>query len=269
MSNSTVYKFRNWDNNFHRAILIHNKIYVPSVSELNDPFDFQLAIDFSLLNTDEKINQWLDHSMSDYLNTVQPSKTDWLKIETVRNNYKNSIKSDPKTFSQKYLYKVLEFHNKHLGILCLSEVWNNILMWTHYSHNHTGFCIGFNKESIKNSGFFGQGGAVNYCTNYPRINPLKWNENDLETMFIESHTKSYDWHYEKEYRFVKIWHPEIPTFQDRIFEFDDSLVNEVIVGFSISKDNEKEIRDLCCKKNIPIYKIQKSQDEFILERKLL
>jgi hypothetical protein len=32
---------------------------------------------------------------------------------------------------------------KRMGVLSLSEINDNILMWSHYSESHTGFCIEF------------------------------------------------------------------------------------------------------------------------------
>jgi hypothetical protein len=33
--------------------------------------------------------------------------------------------------------------NKNVGVLCLSEVRDSLLMWGHYTENHEGFVIGF------------------------------------------------------------------------------------------------------------------------------
>ncbi|MFH0926009.1 MAG: DUF2971 domain-containing protein [bacterium] len=36
--------------------------------------------------------------------------------------------------------------SKNLGVLSLSELNNDILMWAHYTENHSGFCIEFNRS---------------------------------------------------------------------------------------------------------------------------
>ena len=35
----TVYKYRDWNNVYHRKILFQQELYIPSASEFNDPFD--------------------------------------------------------------------------------------------------------------------------------------------------------------------------------------------------------------------------------------
>jgi hypothetical protein len=45
---------------------------------------------------------------------------------------------------------------KELGVVCLSEINNDILMWSHYADGHTGFCIEFERSEINPTGnFFG------------------------------------------------------------------------------------------------------------------
>lgn len=265
---TTLYKYRSWDNNFHRSILIHNKLYIPSIAELNDPFDFQLNLDFSLLDTDEKIEKYLTLSINDYLKTVQLTEDEILKLEKIRSDHKWSIQNDKVNYTKKISEQILSIYFKHFGVLCLSKVWNNILMWTHYSNNHCGFCIGFNKKKLNDLVFLGSHGPVNYSKKYPRIDPVKWNENVLSTMFIESHTKSIHWKYENEYRYTKIWHPETPTSKDRVYHFKNGLIDEVIIGLETTVDNENEIREICLRKNIPVYKVQKSDKDFVLRRSL-
>jgi hypothetical protein len=36
--------------------------------------------------------------------------------------------------------------NKNIGVLCLSEICDSLLMWGHYAENHEGFVIGFNQS---------------------------------------------------------------------------------------------------------------------------
>ena len=38
------------------------------------------------------------------------------------------------------------FLNLNIGILCLSEVRDSILMWGHYTDSHQGFVIGFDSD---------------------------------------------------------------------------------------------------------------------------
>lgn len=253
----TVYKFRDWNNNFHRSILIHNKIYVPSPKELNDPFDFQLKLDFNALNTQEKKERLITHLIKDCPANEKVVQHVIQMDKLIRN---------PAKFEQDFNSLVKYFSFKYYGVLCLSTCWSNILMWSHYSNSHTGFCIGFNNDKLADL-LLGNRGPINYpiAKKYPSIDPLDWFEKPINTAIILSHTKSFDWVYEKEYRHLKLWDYE-PSGQKRTFDFDGSIIDEIILGLNISIDNEKEIRTICESKNIPVFKIKKSDSQFVLER---
>lgn len=79
------------------------------------------------------------------------------------------------------------------GVLCLSDKWDNILMWSHYASEHRGFVIQFSGSDP----FFDQGlQKVRYSEERPLLGnrPDGWNSGDL---FV---TKSTDWEYEQEFR---------------------------------------------------------------------
>ncbi len=265
--NGTLYKYRCWNNNFHRAILIHNEIYLPLIEELNDPFDFQLKFDFSLLDTEAKIHKFFDLMVSGYIenNLLNSNQLNMLQYITINN--KDLIKNNPVEFANKYMPFVLDNNKKHFGILCLSKRWDSILMWSHYSENHTGFCVGFNKKKLIELNHF-ECGPVNYCCEYPLINPLEYKKS-LKESIKESFTKSIDWKYEQEFRLSKIWHPEIPTKAERLYQFKNNIIDEVIIGLNISRNNEKEIREICGQKKIPVFKMKKNDYQFTLTRDLL
>lgn len=78
------------------------------------------------------------------------------------------------------------------GCLSLSATCTNILMWSHYTKNHTGYVLGFNAGHE----FFGDSvTAVRYSSQRPKINPFEARHS--ADIF---YTKSADWSYEQEYR---------------------------------------------------------------------
>lgn len=93
-----------------------------------------------------------------------------------------------------------EEFNRHFGVLCLSELWDSILMWGHYAYSHEGFVVGFDtKHPFFNQrrspsdelGFLRQ---VRYQTSRPIVSlmssgALEWFE-----------TKADVWAYEREWR---------------------------------------------------------------------
>ncbi|KAB7615684.1 DUF2971 domain-containing protein [Amylibacter sp. SFDW26] len=90
-----------------------------------------------------------------------------------------------------------------VGMFCLSETNDNILMWSHYANNHKGIAIGFNSSHP----FFTEGTndldfklqEIKYSAKRPK------NTNDMKDGYKVFFQKSPDWKYEREWRmFAKL-----------------------------------------------------------------
>ena len=85
----------------------------------------------------------------------------------------------------------------------MSQIKDNILMWSHYANQHKGFCIGFVRKNDNLLGDITNTQPVEYDCNYPEVDPLDENGNYDHTMFTKMlFTKAKDWEYEKEWRLV-------------------------------------------------------------------
>jgi hypothetical protein len=90
---------------------------------------------------------------------------------------------------------------KRVGILCLTEVPDDILMWAHYACSHEGYVIEFDPEA---SFFHQQRSAQDEFrhlrpVNYSNIRPLLTFDNaDFKALL----TKSEHWAYEREWRIM-------------------------------------------------------------------
>ncbi|MFI5140357.1 MAG: efflux RND transporter permease subunit, partial [Sphingobacteriales bacterium] len=166
--------------------------------------------------------------------------------------------------SEARLYKD---QDERYGILSLSKRWDSILMWSHYSNNHKGYCIGFWEEKFRNSKLVSAGGPVMYNSddNYPQITPLN-SQDRMEKSFIETHNKAKDWQYEEEFRFLNNFYHEIPTVLDRTIQITDDFFAEIILGLQMSKENKDEIREIAKSKNIPVYEAVKVPFKFLVDR---
>ena len=83
-----------------------------------------------------------------------------------------------------------------VGVLCLSDVYDDILMWSHYADNHRGICLIFET----NYEFFANAIPVRYQQARPRVNQItQTTEQMLENAIF---TKSSAWAYEKEWRIL-------------------------------------------------------------------
>jgi len=258
-----VYKYRIWKSGSHKNLLLYNELYLASPKDFNDPFDCRIAPNFIDLTKKEK---------NDYIHDLAISKFE--ECENKGLNFENVLKDFEKRFDnpvefQRYSEKIVyNEQDNYYGILSLSCRWESILMWSHYSDFHRGFCVGFWEEKLRNTGFFGKAGIVTYDTKFPEIKPkvAKTPEDIIEKTFIQTHTKSEDWTYEAEYRLVQNYYPNEPKPFERIIQVPDDVFSEVILGINISKKDKDEIIEICKRKGIRVYQAIKKHFKFEIDR---
>lgn len=123
--------------------------------------------------------------------------------------------ANPNTFNDpfdcKCIYPITPIIDK-FRVFCSTPINNNILMWSHYSSEHKGYCFEYTKFSIVkemiNAPIDGIGiiGNVRYSKARPKTRPnkTKVSYTDLKFYIDATFTKFSGWSYEKEYRFVLI-----------------------------------------------------------------
>ena len=263
-----VYKYRTWTLPFHQGVLKKNEFFLSSPKDTNDPFDCRIPIDYTLLDTTDKIEAFArtvftGESGQEYI------RINGLDLKTEINKL-TILLLDPKglaSYNGTEAKSLFEFQDTNYGILSLSCKWNSILMWSHYSENHKGYCVGLNEDKLKRSDLFGMGGVVNYPTSesFPRLDPL---DGDLTNAFGETHTKAADWNYEAEYRLVQMF-METPTTEQRLRKVPDDYFEEIVIGLLTPEAHKKEIIELSKAKRIRIYQAIRVPGKFQLDRQEL
>jgi hypothetical protein len=116
------------------------------------------------------------------------------------------------------------------GVCCFSEKKDDILMWSHYSDSHKGFCLEFDT----NYDPFSKAKKVNYSFDFPIIDPLillpyndryKLSERKEEFMKMIT-TKFKCWEYEKEWR---IFHENV----DQRYGYETQSLTGIYFGSEI------------------------------------
>ena len=158
---------------------------------------------------------------------------------------------DLPSFRRKVVQVMMQIINR-VGILCLTEKMDNLLMWAHYSSNHTGFVIEFDEKHT----FFGQGRElgslkkVRYSTTRPEVTMLDPTLSDIELLYkwIEDIfcVKSKHWEYEQEWRMIvplRGCQSVIASQQGDIylFELPKSCITGIILGCRMSGQNKERI----------------------------
>jgi hypothetical protein len=132
---------------------------------------------------------------------------------------------------------IYENIDKHFGVLSLSEVSDNILMWSHYAANHMGFVLGFATdphfaENNSEADDLRDLRPVLYTDERPK-GPM--NELDGVKLFW---IKSKKWEYEREWRIVRPLAEatvtlEVTPYAVHLFAYPAESLREITFGARI------------------------------------
>ncbi len=119
-----------------------------------------------------------------------------------------------------------------VGMLCLSEHNDSILMWTHYGNDHTGLCLGF--EATPYTEFFGAAQKVLYSDELPHIEAFNMSpEDQVDKFFL---TKYSGWSYEDEWRIID--HDNGPGLRS----YPPELLKSITFGLRTSNEVRSQVR---------------------------
>lgn len=85
-------------------------------------------------------------------------------------------------------------------VVCLSEVYDSMLMWSHYAQNHTGFCIEYDFE--EKDMFYKHLHPVVYTKERYAVSKIDMLDGNKEFLYKTTCRKSDVWSYEKEWRII-------------------------------------------------------------------
>lgn len=280
----SLYKYRSV-NEYALSNLKNDSVWCTHAANFNDPYDSSLCFDFSsdyvnslLLKSIESQARGNDDNFftEDNLNTFSTSD-DPLKaiIELAANHKDSSVTPDMvdklyrvcKDFSEK---NIIEMNNKFNAaikqgykICSFSQRMDSVLMWSHYSANHTGFAIKYDfaelpvtdirlrclwpvlydDELFDASGFFMEQSQTGSFNNLFGI--------------LSALHKAKDWSYEHEWRMIL---PMSPT--DPPMNYSVPVAKAVYLGSKVSKEDEKEVVDVARAKGIDVYRMRLSHSRF-------
>lgn len=171
------------------------------------------------------------------------------------------------------LRRIFEDQKVSMGIACLSEVPDSILMWSHYANNHRGFCVSYNLLALNQKLQF-SAVPVLYTQDRVCLHSISLDQDKLskETMslFIKSITsKSTDWSYEKEWRIIRDEAACGPKWNDKNKGalLDTIPPSSIILGCCASDELTSALMQHCQNHKIPLYKMEKDPLLYRLNKK--
>lgn len=247
----------------------------------NDPYDCAMLIDdktsisniFIRNNFDRFIsenNQSIQQIKKEVIESARKSKDPLTEILNSLNLQESEIQElrnmDQKIYDS-YINKYIKIHR----ICSFSKERDSLLMWSHYSEHHKGFCIEYSLDVLpENSLLITQLFPVIYSRSiYDTKTILEHQGKDYFNQFmwtLAAITKSEDWKYEKEWRLISVSKTPIQPFKmpkptaiylGTRFDVEDPLSEE-------KRILNKRLLEIISTKNIPCYKMSLSTTKFEL-----
>lgn len=155
-------------------------------------------------------------------------------------------------------------------ITSFSETQRNLLMWAHYSAQHKGVCIGYGTDVLKDENSDATLKKVNYDDilydqeHFDEIESMKSFDSDETSSFCYRlfTTKSNDWAYEKEHRFISSCETASRIIVNCPYE---KLSPEAMMAVSLaeSKKTHKIIRSESCTE---IYNLRNKEEQIVANK---
>lgn len=238
-----LYKYESLD--IHKLDALNcSYLYFAPPESFNDPFDCSLFIE-TLKITDEDFPEYFEEIFNEgvekHLSNIKKEGHKFIsdKFEYMKN--KKSQTTDKINFVNDMIKKGSKQSQDHvlkkIGITCLSEFNDNILMWGHYSKGHKGYCLEFDTqkfpEEFKENAFH-----VIYKEGIHIYEPeksflKKYSNLPFSEKYPQLFTKSDHWKYEEEWRIIN------PSANSKE-TYNPEALSSIIFGLNMS-DNDKNI----------------------------
>ena len=249
-----IYKYTDFSDG-SLEILSHGTIKFSRPNIVNDPFD---CFPTHSADTSEILIKSTPGFLEKAANMVGKTTSDLLK-EDPASRLQNALDSGL------YNYDLLE----RFGICCLTRDPLNLLMWSHYAQNHTGFVVEFDvpeyhpkswQLTLRQFASNLMPQKVTYQPNRPVLHP---HDSKQEKFDKQIFTKGMVWEYEQEERVVdyKRGHG--------IHSYNQNVLSSVIAGAKIGS-KFKTLEDTINKLNnakgfdIPLHRVHLDPREYII-----
>jgi len=259
MSGSPEYFYRFTTIERAVEIVTECKIFFPSPSDFNDPFDckFRPTVTASRLKR-ERHNRELVRER----NPTMPKHL--IKKLAKQTGSRASFEEGAR--------RLMARISRSVGMLCVTERNDSVLMWSHYANKHQGVCLQFRGlENLSTPPLW-----VNYSDDYPTVDLLDYEpfigredatarakqKEMIERMYL---TKAMDWSYEHEWRVIdwaaarrgsRGFHPLAPD-----------VLAGVILGCRVTDHDKQKIMDCISRSKArpKLYQANQSQVSFTLD----
>lgn len=287
-----LYKYRACKDK-HISAFEKDELWLSTSDLFNDPFDTLIQYDEGKIRSafDDILNPNIFDAMTHHIATggkmAEPVNhlVDPKEIENMRVKAAEALSLGKKFVPSKeqmtlltiqreaYLTLLPKIAQRFSSVVCFSEKIDSILMWSHYSYNHTGFALGYDLRSLllpndNNLGLFpvvygekryNAEEFLLYIFGSLMLLPMK--EADKMSSIKLLLYKSLEWQYEQEWRIIKSdasnllkGHSEPITLKP----------NSIYYGCHISQENLQRLHEIALGKNLEEHfmKVDNASNEY-------
>lgn len=149
-----------------------NKLYFNTASNFNDPYDCLAYCDIKavekeietvgnddsirfltdLINNPEMVKSAPIQISPEFVSTIKEAISGddiTSRLSSFDDEYWKRIKNVLKNAAKEVNQSVLSYYQTQMPLVCLSEKYNDILMWAHYADNHKGFVVEYDSQSLQ------------------------------------------------------------------------------------------------------------------------
>jgi hypothetical protein len=234
----------------------------------NDPFDHQVSYRF-LFSGDEAAQKLFERQMEIVfgereLELVEPTQLGTISLSFRRLNLQGEAKAKAiETFRegadecawrlstfQENMNGMLKEVLAHSRVLCVSEDYSNVVMWSHYAEEHRGAVIKLKcVEAVDDNLLIAR--PVNYTDTFPEFMSLNDWVNECfgllkisfdKIAFDLAYIKHTDWKYEKEWRVHIPLMPDEPAGNGRsLYSKHRSVFEAIYLGCRMPKEQREKL----------------------------
>ena len=235
--------------------LFAGECFLPSAADFNDPFDCIPYADTPSSREDIAAGQ--ERLVSQMAEAIRRH----LPAQFVEGKIREHLRAkSPEEINDGFQMGIRK-NAESMGVFCLAECIDSVLMWSHYASNHSGIALRFDFRRQVHGGLAPLW-KVQYQADRPVLshffgaNP---SDPDSDRKLPDAlATKALFWAYEQEWRSMK------PDRARQTVRFNPEVITGLVLGASCRADNEEWIRSFVKGRGLDLERVQPNRKTFEL-----
>lgn len=250
-------------NNFSLQAIANGHFWYSKLGAFNDPFEPKSPL--VELKTSGTMDQLIQANIIDIDDVELANITNEYIYDRFHHDYNSTLQarlSEPSKYKSDINDTIIKVYDEvdDYGVLCLSSIPNDILMWSHYSSNHTGICIQLEIENDSILDDTDKTFRVDYSEEYPTYEFFQGLKNDLSKRQIIQAivaNKSTHWSYENEWRVIEQRGNNVYASPGKI--------SGVIFGLRTTFSQKASIAKLLFGSAVEVYEARRRKNEYAVD----